>query len=69
MAAFLWRLAGSPAWRDSCGLTDAPSNADFRRGACWLKDNNLTSATTRFEFASPVTRAQMAKFLYDFANR
>lgn len=72
MAAFLWRLAGSPATRSSCGLSDAPTSpaaADFRSGACWLKDNGLTNATTRFNFGDPVTRGQMAKFLYDFANR
>ena len=69
MAAFLWRLAGKPSSRPNCGLLDAPTNSDFRNGACWLKDNGLTSATTRFNFADPVTRAQMAKFLYDFANR
>ncbi len=72
MAAFLWRLAGRPATRPSCGLSDAPTSAasaDSRSGACWLKDNALTSATTRFNFGDPVTRAQMAKFLYDFANR
>jgi lysophospholipase L1-like esterase len=69
MAAFLWRLAGRPDAPASCGLLDAPTNIDFRTGACWLKANNLTSATTQFNFADPVTRAQMAKFLYDFANR
>ena len=71
MAGFLWRLAGKPAGGTSCTFTDqAAMNAqpeDFRKGACWLRSQNITQSTT-YNPSGIVTRLTMAQFLYRFAN-
>jgi uncharacterized protein len=72
MAAFLWRLADKPATTESCGYVDSSSNADFRRGACWLKTWGITTGyggdATRYAPDIQVTRAQMAAFLFRLAS-
>jgi hypothetical protein len=68
MAAFLWRLAGSPGAQEFCGYRDAPSNADFRRGSCWLKTYGITTGyggdAGRYAPNISVSRGQMAAFLW-----
>jgi dienelactone hydrolase len=69
MAAFLWRMAGQPAATSSCGFRDQAQIAEWARpGACWLLANRITT-TNPYDPKSPVTRGQMAAFLYRFATR
>jgi outer membrane protein assembly factor BamB len=63
MAAFLWRVAGSPA-ASSCTFSDSAAIPTWARsGACWLKDADIT-ANAAYDPSGVVTRAQMAAFLY-----
>lgn len=63
MAAFLWRLAGSPA-AQACTFTDgAAIPAWARTGACWLKEADITT-TSAYDPAGRLNRGQMAAFLY-----
>lgn len=71
MAAFLWRLAGTPQSAPSCGFTDeAQISADFRPGSCWLKNNGITNpdGQGRYNPRNAVTRGQMAAFLNRLAS-
>ncbi len=44
MAAFLWRMAGSPPSPSSCGFADESFIPLFARpGACWLKAEGITT--------------------------
>lgn len=64
MAAFLWRAAGSPTSSSSCGFTDQGAIPTWARsGACWMKTNGIT-VVDAYRPADPVTRSQMASFLY-----
>ncbi len=64
MAAFLWRFAGEPTSTASCGFGDAAKIPEWARaGACWLKANDIT-LNNPYEPGSPVTRGQMAAFLF-----
>jgi hypothetical protein len=69
MAGFLWRLAGRPASPLSCGFADTVATTDFVRGACWLRAQGIVDPKTTYNYGDPVTRGQMAKFLYGFATR
>jgi hypothetical protein len=72
MAGFLWRLASLVPGPTNCGFTDAPANATFATGACWLKANGITTGTnaagTQYSPAQNVTRGQMAAFLFRLAS-
>jgi hypothetical protein len=67
MAAFLWRLAGSPG-APASGFTDVPAGAYYAEAAAWLKAQGITGGyggdATRFAPDVVVTRAQMAAFLW-----
>lgn len=64
MAAFLWRAEGFPAVPSSCGFNDAASIPVFaRQGACWMKAQEITT-NNPYKPTDPVTRAQMAAFLW-----
>jgi hypothetical protein len=64
MAAFLWRSAGRPAAPVDCDLVDLAEIPDFARdGACWLLRNSVTR-NNPYGPAGPVTRAQMAAFIW-----
>jgi YVTN family beta-propeller protein len=63
MATFLWRMAGEPP-ASACSFEDQseiPTSA--RVAACWLQDNEYTTED-RYRPGDPVTRAQMAAFLF-----
>ena len=63
MATFLWRMAGEPT-ASACSFTDqADIPTSARVAACWLKDNDYTTED-RYRPEDPVTRAQMAAFLF-----
>ncbi len=69
MAAFLWRFAGSPPVLASCGFTDEAAIAEWARpGACWLKANGITT-NNPYRPAAPVTREEMATFLWRLAEK
>lgn len=68
MAGFLHRLAGNPPASTTCGFNDEASiPAPFRQGACWLKDNGITT-NNPYNPAGNVNRGQMAAFLYRLAS-
>lgn len=68
MAGFLHRLAGNPPASNSCGFNDEASiPVAFRQGACWLKDNVITT-NNPYNPAGNVNRGQMAAFLYRLAS-
>jgi hypothetical protein len=68
MAAFLWRMAGSPPSPSSCGFTDEGLIPPFARaGACWLKAQGITTINP-YQPAGIVNRGQMAKFLWVFSG-
>ena len=68
MAGFLWRLANRVDGATSCGFTDAPQRAEFKKAACWLKSVGVTTGTnsagTLFSPLASVSRGQMASFLF-----
>ncbi|MFT4188429.1 MAG: S-layer homology domain-containing protein [Aeromicrobium sp.] len=69
VAAFLYRLAGSPTFSvTSCGLTDVPSSHVFAKEICWLKSTGITTgySDNTFRPSQPVLREQIAAFLYRF---
>jgi hypothetical protein len=69
MAGFLWRLAGRPTVQLPCGFSDAVATTDFVNGACWLRAQGIVDPKNTYNYGDPVTRGQMAKFLFGFANR
>jgi hypothetical protein len=72
MAGFLWRLASKVPGPESCQFVDAPIRPVFATGACWLKEFGITTGTnaagTVFSPLQPVTRGQMAAFLFRLAS-
>lgn len=68
MAAFLWRMAGTPPAPSSCGLVDQAAIATFaRQGACWLVAEGIT-VVNPYRPNDLVTRAQMSAFIYRFGG-
>ena len=70
MAAFLFRLAGEPGGSPAHGFSDVPASAFYANAVKWLKAEGITTGTsaTTFSPSDPVTRGQMAAFLYRYAN-
>lgn len=72
MAAFLWRLMDRPVAPASCGFTDVAATAFYATAVCWLAANGITTGTnaegTTFSPNAPVTRSQMARFLWRLAG-
>ena len=66
MAVVLWRAAGSPAPAGAHGFTDVPASGSSGDAVSWLIEAGVTTGTSpgRYSPASPVTRAQMAVFLW-----
>ena len=71
MAAFFWRFSGSP---DPASLntpfTDVPAGRFFSVAVAWLVEQGITTGTTPTTFSpdDPVTRGQMAAFLWRLAG-
>jgi hypothetical protein len=64
MSAFLWRFANKPAALTACGFSDqAQIPAYARQATCWLKAERITT-NNPYRPASPVTRAELATFLF-----
>jgi hypothetical protein len=72
MAAFLWRMMGSPTGSPASGFTDVPANAFYAEATRWLKARAITTgyggSPTRFAPDELVTRSQMATFLWRLAG-
>jgi hypothetical protein len=67
MAAFLYRLAGSPQ-APACTFRDQASIAVWARpAACWLKEQGITEIDPYLP-NRPVNRAEMAAFLHRLAG-
>lgn len=73
MAAFMYRLAGSPAYTPPARspFRDVPTTSGFYREICWLASRGITTGygDGTFRPADPVARAAMAAFMYRFAGR
>lgn len=70
MAAFLHRLAGSPSSSGPHGFVDVPGGAFYAGAVGWLKEQGITtgSSPTTYSPSDPVTRAQMAAFMFRMAT-
>jgi subtilisin family serine protease len=67
---FLWRLMGEPAPAAPSGFTDVPDGTFYTEAVAWAAEQGITTGTSggRFEPLEPVTRAQMATFLWRLAG-
>ncbi len=70
MAAFLWRLAGSPRATTPHGFSDV-SKSWQQEPVRWLKESGITGGVDATHFAPdrPVTRGQMGAFLWRLVDR
>ncbi len=70
MAAFLWRYAGKPAPAGASPFTDVSSDAYYAEAVAWLVGEGITTGTSATTFSpdDPVTRGQMAAFLWRYAG-
>ncbi|GAA1748774.1 S-layer homology domain-containing protein [Aeromicrobium alkaliterrae] len=76
MAAFLYRLAGSPivVLPETSPFADVPTTHTFYRQIVWLEGTGITTGYTEragaptFRGSEPVLREQMAAFLFRFSE-
>ena len=70
MAVFLWSLVGKPNIASAHGLDDVVAGSFYEPAVRWLKGSGVTSGTTATKFSpdDPVTRAQLAAFLFRLTN-
>ena len=70
LVTLLYRLAGSPENSDINPFTDVPADTWYTKAVCWAAENSIVAgmSPTRFAPNSPVTREQMAVFLYRYAK-
>ena len=70
IAAFLWRLVGEPrSNRASQPYSDVPIGSYYDTAVRWLVDENLTQGLGNgYGSTAPVTRAQVAMFLWRLAG-
>ena len=72
MAAFIWRMAGSPTGYPSHGFPDVSSRAYYSDAVRWMKAQGITDgygSTGRFEPNLEVTRGEMAAFLWRYVGQ
>ncbi|MDR0848347.1 MAG: S-layer homology domain-containing protein [Propionibacteriaceae bacterium] len=76
MAAFLYRLAGSPAWTPPAvsPFADVPTTHTFYKAITWLYEQGVTVGTTvggkvYYYPANVVSRGSMSAFLYRIAGK
>ena len=71
MATFMWRYSGSPepASLDT-PFTDVVARTFYAKAVAWLVEQSITTGTTPTTFSpdDPVTRGQMATFLWRLAG-
>ena len=70
MAVFLWRAAGGPTPVRPHGFNDVPAGHFAATAVGWLVEAGITSGTSpgTYSPSQPVTRAQMAVFLWRTAG-
>jgi hypothetical protein len=76
MAAFLYRLAGSPAYEapEASPFTDVPVDSQFYKEISWLAETGISTGwdmgdgTKQFRPLDSVARDAMAAFLYRYAD-
>ena len=66
MAAFLWRLEGSPEVPNSANFGDVPDSSFYSDATSWLLDTGITTGCTPSAYCpqGTVTRAEMFTFLH-----
>jgi uncharacterized protein (DUF1501 family) len=71
MATFLWRLEGSAPGAPPAGFGDVPAGQYYSEAVDWLLQRGVTTGTGPGTFSpnDPVTRAQMATFLWRLAGQ
>jgi len=77
MAAFLYRLAGSPDFQEpaTSPFTDVDTSNQFFKEIAWLAETGISTGwvqadgTAQFRPLDPIARDAMAAFLYRFADR
>lgn len=71
MAAFLYRMAGSPQVKTSAGFIDVSSVNPFRATINWMASQNISTgwADGTYRPYDSVTREAMAAFIYRFTYR
>ena len=70
MAVFLWHLKGDPTPAGPHNFTDVPTNSYYNTAVSWLVEAGITGGTSPGKYSpnNPVTRAQMAVFLWHNAG-
>ena len=70
MATFLWRLEGKPGGSPAAGFSDVNAGAYYADAVDWLLYRGITTGVggNRFAPNDPVSRAQMATFLWRLAG-
>ena len=72
MAAFFYRLAGSPAYTapSESRFKDVPTDHPFYKEISWLAEQNITTGWSdgTFRPSEPVNRDAMAAFFYRMAG-
>ncbi len=70
MAAFLWRFEGRPGGSPPSGFGDVAANRYYAPAVDWLAARGITTGVGAGRYApdQPVTRAQMATFLWRLAG-
>ena len=71
MATFLWRYRGTPAGSPASPFTDVDRSRYYAPAIDWLHEGGITTGTSATTFApdDPVTRGQMATFLWRLEDR
>ena len=70
LVTVLYRMAGQPEVTGENPFTDVPDGQWYTDAVLWAAENNITDGTSETTFSpnTPLTREQMATFLYRFAN-
>lgn len=69
MAAFLYRLAGSPAVNNPhCSTFSDVRNHPFQKEICWMAETGITKSRGQFYPDESITREAMAAFMYRMAG-
>ena len=70
-ATFLWRFAGKPKPSGPHGFTDVVPGSFYETAVAWMVEHDITTGTgdgTTFSPTEPLTRAQIATFLWRLAG-
>lgn len=70
VVTILYRLDGSPAVSNTSSFSDVASDAYYKDAAAWAVANGITSGYGNGKFGpnDPITREQLAAFLYRYAK-